>query len=59
MEKRVRLGKVNVTGSLDIFNVTNANTVLNRVTTQNSATANQVVEVTGPRVVRVGARFGF
>ena len=33
---------MNVIASVDVFNVTNANTVLNRVTTQNSATANQV-----------------
>jgi hypothetical protein len=59
VEKRLILGRVRVTGSADVFNATNANTVLNRVTTQNSATANQVIEVTGPRVVRIGARFDF
>jgi hypothetical protein len=58
-EKRFSLGKANVTGSIDLFNVTNANTVLSRVTTQNSATANRVLEITGPRVVRLGARFSF
>ena len=58
-EKRFALGKVNLVGSVDVFNLTNANTVLRRVTTQNSATANHVLEVTGPRVVRVGARFTF
>jgi hypothetical protein len=42
-----------------VFNVTNAATVTNRVTTQNSSTANQVTEITGPRVVRFGARFSF
>jgi hypothetical protein len=58
-EKRVRIGRVHVIGSVDVFNALNTNTVLNRVTTQNSAIANQVVEITGPRVVRVGARFAF
>ena len=58
-EKRFSLGKANVVGSVDVFNVTNANTVLRRVTTQNSATANRVLEITGPRVVRLGARFSF
>lgn len=58
-EKRFTIGRVKVSGSVDVFNAMNANTVLNRVTTQNSVTANQVVEVTGPRVVRLGARFSF
>ncbi|MGH9203822.1 MAG: hypothetical protein ACRD2A_21555, partial [Vicinamibacterales bacterium] len=58
-EKRFNLGRFNVTGSVDVFNAMNTNTVLNRVTTQNSAIANQVVEITGPRVVRFGARFSF
>jgi hypothetical protein len=53
------LGGANIVGSIDVFNVTNTNTVLNRVTTQNSATANRVVEITGPRVVRFGLRFSF
>lgn len=59
MEKRVTIGKMNLTGSLDVFNATNANTVLARVTTQNSALANRVLEITGPRVIRIGARFSF
>jgi hypothetical protein len=58
-EKRFALGGANIVGSIDVFNVTNTNTVLNRVTTQNSATANRVVEITGPRVVRFGLRFSF
>jgi hypothetical protein len=58
-EKRFTIGKLNMVGSLDVFNVTNTNTVLSRVTTQNSSTANRVLEVTGPRVVRLGARFNF
>jgi len=58
-EKRFSIGRTNIIGSVDVFNVTNTNTVLNRVTTQNSATANRVTEITGPRVVRFGARFTF
>ena len=50
---------VDVLRSVDVFNVINPNTVLNRVTTQNSATANRVTEVTGPRVLRFGLRFTF
>jgi hypothetical protein len=58
-EKRFSIGRTNVIGSVDVFNVTNTNTVLARVTTQNSATANRVTEITGPRVVRFGLRFNF
>jgi hypothetical protein len=58
-ERRFTIGKLAMVGSLDVFNVTNANRVLTRVTTQNSTTANQVIDITGPRVVRVGARFSF
>jgi hypothetical protein len=58
-EKRFRIGRANVLASVDVFNLTNTNTVLNRVTTQNAATANLVTEITGPRVVRFGARFTF
>ena len=58
-EKRFSIGRLNLVGSVDVFNLMNTNTVLNRVTTQNSTIANQVVEITGPRVVRFGARFSF
>jgi hypothetical protein len=58
-EKRFAIGRINVIGSVDVFNVLNTNTVLNRVTTQNAATANQIVEIAGPRVGRVGLRFTF
>jgi hypothetical protein len=58
-EKRFTLRRASVIGSVDVFNLMNTNTVLNRVTTQNSAAANRVVEVTGPRVVRFGLRFTF
>lgn len=58
-EKRFTLNKLNVNASVDVFNLGNASTVLNRVTTQNSATANRVTEVTGPRVLRFGLRFTF
>ena len=58
-EKRFKIDRVTVNASVDVFNLTNANIVLNRVTTQNSATANRVTEVTGPRVLRFGLRFTF
>ena len=58
-EKRFTFDRLTMNASVDVFNVGNANTVLNRVTTQNSATANRVTEVTGPRVLRFGLRFQF
>lgn len=58
-EKRFTFDKVTMNASVDVFNLGNGNTVLNRVTTQNSATANRVTEVTGPRVLRFGLRFSF
>ena len=58
-EKRFKIDRMTVNASVDVFNLTNANIVLNRVTTQNSATANRVTEVTGPRVLRFGVRFSF
>lgn len=58
-EKRVRIAKLTMNASVDVFNLLNSNTVLTRVTTQNSATANRVTEVTGPRVLRFGLRFTF
>ncbi len=58
-EKRLTIGRTSIVGSVDVFNATNAAIVTNLVTTQNSATANRVVEITGPRVVRFGLRFSF
>ena len=58
-EKKFTIDKLSINASVDVFNLFNSNTVLNRVTTQNSATANRVTEVTGPRVLRFGLRFTF
>lgn len=58
-EKKFTFNNVNINASVDVFNVGNTNSVLNRVTTQNAATANRVTEVTGPRVLRFGLRFQF
>ena len=58
-EKKITIDKLSINASVDVFNLLNSNTVLNRVTTQNAATANRVTEVTGPRVLRFGLRFTF
>jgi hypothetical protein len=45
--------------SLDAFNVTNSNTVLQFNRNITSATFNQPREIVAPRVFRVGVRFQF
>ena len=42
--------------SLDIFNLTNANTILSRRRIQNASNANNVSSIVSPRVVRFGVR---
>jgi hypothetical protein len=58
-EKRFTIDRMSINASVDVFNLGNTSTVLNRVTTQNAATANRVTEVTGPKVLRFGLRFTF
>ena len=59
VEKRFKIGRAKLAASLDVFNLTNANTVLSRQTRQNITTANNVLEILAPRVVRFGVRFSF
>jgi len=59
LDKRFSVHAVTVTASLDVFNVTNANIVLSREGVQNISTANRVLEVLAPRIVRLGLRFSF
>ncbi|HET7618372.1 MAG TPA: TonB-dependent receptor [Vicinamibacterales bacterium] len=42
--------------SVDIFNLTNANTILSRRRTQNADNANDVSSIVSPRVIRFGVR---
>jgi hypothetical protein len=44
---------------LDIFNVLNANTVLGRQYDLRVTTADRVLEIMNPRILRIGARFNF
>jgi hypothetical protein len=44
---------------VDVFNLGNAATVLGRQYDLNRTTANQVLEIMNPRVLRLGARFSF
>jgi hypothetical protein len=59
VQKQVTFKHVRAMASLDVFNVGNANTVLQREGIQNLATANDVVEILAPRIVRIGFRFSF
>jgi hypothetical protein len=44
---------------LDVFNALNSNTVLGRQYDLRLTTANNVLEIMNPRILRVGLRFGF
>ena len=49
----------NLTLSLDVFNVTNQNTVLQRQNRLNLASTNTIREIQSPRIYRFGARLSF
>jgi Carboxypeptidase regulatory-like domain len=59
LEKQFGFGRWKGALALDVFNVWNAATVLDRQERQNITTANNVQEVLAPRVGRVGLRFSF
>jgi hypothetical protein len=59
VEKQLPLYGRRVALALDVFNVLNAATVLDRQERQNVTTANFVQEVLAPRVARVGLRLNF
>jgi hypothetical protein len=56
VDRPVRVGTVRFIPSLDIFNVSNSNTIQALQRTQNGATANNISAVLAPRVARVGVR---
>ena len=59
VEKAVNVGRTRITASLDVFNIGNANTVLDREGTQNASNGNRVFEILAPRVARFGVRVTF
>jgi hypothetical protein len=59
LEKIVNVNPLQIGLSLDVFNVLNDNTVLQRNGRMNIATFNRIDEVQAPRVVRLGARLSF
>jgi len=56
VERPVRVGTVRFIPSLDLFNVTNSNTVQAIRGTQNASNANNIQAVVAPRVLRFGVR---
>lgn len=54
VDRRFRLGAMTVRPTLDIFNLTNANTVLTRRRLQASDVANDISGIIAPRVARFG-----
>src|SRR5262249_53978791 len=56
VDRRFRFGTASILPSLDVFNVTNGNTIQAIRGTQNAANANQIQAILAPRVVRFGVR---
>jgi hypothetical protein len=59
VEKWFKFGRTQVALSLDVFNLTNANTIQDQETRQNITAANNVFSILAPRVARFGVRFKF
>jgi hypothetical protein len=59
IDKAIRFGRRSVTPTLDIFNLTNANTVLAINPNQAAANANTISGIVAPRVIRVGVQLRF
>jgi Carboxypeptidase regulatory-like domain/TonB-dependent Receptor Plug Domain len=56
VDRRFRFGTASVLPSLDVFNISNWNTIQAIRGTQNASNANQIQAVVAPRVVRFGVR---
>jgi hypothetical protein len=59
-EKGFQIGEsTEISGIVDIFNVTNANTILRQESRQNLDTANRIEEILSARILRFGVRVTF
>ena len=58
-EKFIEWGRTRVYGTVDLFNLLNSNTVLQREWRLNLATANDIREILSPRALRFGVRVTF
>src|SRR5262249_15365468 len=56
IDRPIKLGVARFVPMMDIFNVTNGNTIQGIRTTQNATNANQVQAITAPRVLRFGVK---
>lgn len=59
VEKVINLQRLQVALSLDVFNVLNDGTVLQRQGQTNASSDDRITEIQSPRVVRAGARVTF
>jgi len=59
LAKSIRIQKVNFQLAADLFNVTNAGTVLQRNRNLASSVFNSINEIISPRILRVGVKFTF
>jgi hypothetical protein len=59
LAKDFRFGPVGTTFSVDVFNVMNEQTILQRNTRLGIASGNRITELQSPRVIRLGARLTF
>jgi hypothetical protein len=59
IEKVFRLGPTRLSGSFEVFNLLNANTILTRERQLNSTTAGDARGILAPRVARFGLRMTF
>lgn len=59
VEKSFDIRGTRLSGMLDIFNLFNTATVLSREPRQNLTTANRIVDILAPRVLRFGVRWVF
>jgi hypothetical protein len=59
VERPVHLMNLRLIPSLDVFNLSNSNTVQAIRGTQNAANANQIQAIVAPRVIRFGVRVNF
>ena len=59
VDRAFRFGGIRLIPAMDIFNLTNANTVLAQHRNQAAANANKVSGILSPRVIRFGLRVNF
>lgn len=59
IERPISFGKTRVVPSIDVFNLSNNNTIQGIRGTQNASNANDIQAIVAPRVLRLGVRFNW